>query len=147
MYVLLSFVRAGGSNELRIASRLRPAFAHMGGRPPLHYGMQWRCINSLTCCMLAPVSEHSEESCTNPSHCPERVCIQVDLPHHRVQTLERWMDRRGITDRAAAIEALLHVLAYRPHHLAGKSADWRTFQIRLHARVEYHARRIQRRKA
>ena len=109
--------------------------------------MQRRYIKSFVCCILTPVSEHSEESCTNPSHCPERVCLQVDLPHHRVQTLERWMDRRGITDRSAAIEALLHVLAYRPHHLAGKSADWRTFQIRLHARVEFHARRLQRRKA
>ena len=93
------------------------------------------------------MSEHLEENCTNPGHCRERVRVQVDIPHHRLRTLERWMDRRGITDRAAAIEALLHVLAYRPHHLGGKSASWRTFQSRLNARVEFHARRIQNRNA
>jgi hypothetical protein len=99
------------------------------------------------CCIFAAMSEHSEESCTNPGHCRERVRVHFDLPHHRLRTLERWMDRRGITDPAAAIEALLHVLAYRPHHLAGKSTDWRTFQTRLNARVEFHARRIQNRNA
>jgi hypothetical protein len=91
------------------------------------------------------MGEHSEEGCTNPGHCRERVRVQIELPHHRLRTLDRWMERRGIINRAAAIEALLHVLAYRHHHLAGKSTDWRTFQSRLNARVEFHARRIQKR--
>ncbi len=96
---------------------------------------------------LSAMGDHLEEDCTNPGHCRERVRVHFDLPHHRLRTLERWMNWRGITDPSAAVEALLHVLAYRPHHLAGKSTDWRTFQSRLNARVEFHARRIQNRNA
>jgi metal-responsive CopG/Arc/MetJ family transcriptional regulator len=86
---------------------------------------------------------HPGEACTDPALCFRQTRVQIEIPHHWIQTLERWMDKHGIDDRDAVFEGMIRSLTYRPRSIGLRDDQLRGCHALLSHRVEQYVKRGQ----